>query len=80
MKNRLKIIFQRIKTYNKIANITQITRRYIALNGFDGVITIIGVLLGNYIIRSKHYKQVIIAGAAVCISLSVSAVWSAYNS
>jgi hypothetical protein len=28
----------KIKTYNKIAGISQITRRYIAVNGFDGVI------------------------------------------
>jgi len=80
MRDRLSIIFQRIRTYNKIANITQITRRYIALNGFDGVITILGVLLGNFIIQSSDYKHVIISGAAVCISLSVSGVWSAYNS
>ena len=71
---------QKIKAYNKIANITQITRRYIALNGFDGVTTILGVLLGNFVIGALDYKHVIISGSAVCISLSVSGVWSAYNS
>ncbi len=38
-----------IKIYNNIAGITKITRRYFAVNGFDGVITSIGILLGNYI-------------------------------
>lgn len=70
----------RIKTYNKIANITKIVRRYFAINGFDGVITSIGVLVGNYIIGVTEYKHVIIAGSAICISLGVSGVWSAYNS
>jgi predicted membrane protein (TIGR00267 family) len=79
-KKKLKDHIQKIKIYNKIANIGQISRRYIALNGFDGVITIIGVLLGSFIIGSKDYEHVIIAGAAVCISLTVSGVWSAYNS
>jgi len=70
----------RVKTYNEIANISKIVRRYFAINGFDGVITSIGVLVGNYIIGVKDYKHVIIAGAAICISLGVSGVWSAYNS
>ncbi len=80
----LKIKFLRyleqIKAYNKIANIAQISRRYIALNGFDGVITVIGVLLGNYILGTDQARHVIISGAAICISLTVSGVWSAYNS
>ena len=54
-KKKLKDHIQKIKIYNKIANIGQISRRYIALNGFDGVITIIGVLLGSFIIGSKDY-------------------------
>lgn len=82
--NRIKDSFlsyaERIKAYNRIASISKIVRRYFAINGFDGVITIIGVLVGNYIIGVKDYKHVIIAGAAVCISLGVSGVWSAYNS
>jgi predicted membrane protein (TIGR00267 family) len=79
-KSKLKGLLQRIAVYNKIANISNISRRYFALNGFDGVITIIGVLLGNYIVGTTEYKHVIIAGMAVCISLLVSGVWSAYNS
>lgn len=71
---------QKIKTYNKIANILQITRRYFAINGFDGVITILGVLIGNFVINAQDYKHVIISGSAVCISLLVSGVWSAYSS
>lgn len=82
--NSIKIWFkayiEKIKVYNKIANISKIVRRYFAINGFDGVITSIGVLLGNYIIGVTEYKNVIIAGTAICISLGVSGVWSAYNS
>jgi len=69
-----------VRTYNRIAGIVKITRRYFAVNGFDGVITSIGILLGNYIINVTDHKNVIIAGVAVIISLGVSGVWSAYNS
>ena len=79
-KKKLSGYIKKIKTYNKIASITKIIRRYFALNGFDGVITIIGVLIGNYVIGVKNYINVVISGAAICISLGVSGVWSAYYS
>lgn len=70
----------RIKTYNRITNMSKLVRRYFAVNGFDGIITIIGVLIGNYIIEATTPSSVLITGLAVCISLGVSGVWSAYNS
>lgn len=80
IKNSFLNYISRVKAYNKIASITKLVRRYFAINGFDGVITSIGILVGNYIIRVTEYKHVIIAGSAICISLGVSGVWSAYNS
>lgn len=80
IKRILKAYIERINTYNKIAGISKIVRRYFAINGFDGVITSIGILLGNYIIGVTEYINVVIAGAAICISLGVSGIWSAYNS
>ena len=80
LKNRFREYLNTIRTYNKIAGISKITRRYFAINGFDGVITSIGILLGNYIIDVTKHKNVLIAGMAVIISLGVSGVWSAYNS
>lgn len=79
-KSKLKKYLETVKTYNRIAGISRITRRYFAINGFDGVITSIGILTGNFIIKSTDYKNVIITGAAVIISLGVSGVWSAYYS
>jgi predicted membrane protein (TIGR00267 family) len=80
LQDRFKEYISTIRTYNKIAGISKITRRYFAVNGFDGVITSIGILLGNYIIQVSEHKNVLIAGMAVIISLGVSGVWSAYNS
>ncbi|MBC7333625.1 MAG: VIT1/CCC1 transporter family protein [Actinobacteria bacterium] len=79
-KEKISTYISKVKTYNRIAGITSIIRRYFALNGFDGVITIIGVLIGNYIIEVRDPVHIIVAGAAVCISLGVSGVWSAYFS
>ncbi len=80
IRKRLLNYIEEIKSYNNIASISKIVRRYFAVNGFDGVITGIGVLAGNYIIGVKEYKHVMIAGFAICISLGVSGIWSAYFS
>ena len=80
IKNNFLTYIELIKTYNRIANITTIVRRYFAINGFDGVITSIGILVGNFIIGIREHRHVIIAGVAIIISLGVSGVWSAYNS
>jgi len=40
---------EEVKTYNQIADIGEIARRYFAMNAFDGVLTTIGVLAGNYL-------------------------------
>ncbi len=54
---------EEIKNYNQIAGIAEIARRYFAMNAFDGVLTTIGVLAGNYLagvrdlsipIRTRH--------------------------
>jgi len=80
IKNSFLTYMELIKTYNRIANISSIVRRYFAINGFDGVITSIGILVGNFIIGIEEYKHVIIAGVAIIISLGVSGIWSAYYS
>ena len=39
---------ERFKEYEEVAGIGEIARRLFAMNSFDGVLTIIGVLMGNY--------------------------------
>lgn len=68
----------RIRNYNKITNVSKDIRRYIVINGFDGIITIMGVLVGNYVVKVSDYKHVILTSLAVCISLGVSGIWGAY--
>ena len=80
VKEKISELLNRLKNYNKIAGISKLSRRYFAVNGFDGVITSIGILLGNYIIGVTDYKNVLITGMAVIISLGVSGIWSSYNS
>ncbi|MFB0567391.1 MAG: VIT1/CCC1 transporter family protein, partial [Candidatus Bathyarchaeia archaeon] len=62
----------------EIAEVGEIARRYFAMNAFDGVVTIIGVLVGNYLARVRQPAIVISTGLSTCIAMGVSGLWGAY--
>jgi predicted membrane protein (TIGR00267 family) len=69
---------QELREYSYIADIGEIARRYFAMNAFDGVLTIIGVLMGHYSARVHDAKIVIVTGFSTCIAMGVSGLWGAY--
>jgi len=70
--------FQKIKEYNRIANIEEIGRRYFAMNSFDGILTILGVIIGSYIAGVKDYHVIVSAGFGVSIAMGISGFWGTY--
>jgi predicted membrane protein (TIGR00267 family) len=75
---RLTDSIDRIREYESIAGFSQIARRALANNAFDGVLTMIGVLMGNYLGDVRNPAIVIRIGIATSISIGVSGLWGAY--
>ena len=69
---------EEIQSYNQIVDITGIARRYFAMNAFDGVLTTIGVLVGNYLAGVRDLAIPIKIGIATSISMGISGLWGAY--
>jgi predicted membrane protein (TIGR00267 family) len=69
---------EEIRTYNQIADIGEIARRYFAMNAFDGVLTTIGVLAGNYLAGVRDLSIPIRTGIATSIAMGISGLWGAY--
>ncbi|MGD1994267.1 MAG: hypothetical protein PVI59_13830 [Anaerolineae bacterium] len=67
-----------VREYDRIAGIAEIARRYLAMNAFDGVLTIIGVLMGNYLAGVRSASIVVRTGIATSIAMGVSGLWGAY--
>ena len=67
-----------IREYERIAGFSKIARRALANNAFDGVLTMIGVLMGNYLGNVRSASTVIRIGMATSISIGVSGLWGAY--
>jgi predicted membrane protein (TIGR00267 family) len=77
----MKLLKQRLrqfKEYNEIAEIGEIARRYFAMNAFDGILTMIGVLMGSYMARIRSPMVVVSTGLATSIAMGISGLWGAY--
>jgi len=68
----------RVGEYNGIADIGEIARRYFAMNAFDGVLTIMGVLMGNLAANVESTQIVVTTGLTTCIAMGISGLWGSY--
>ena len=75
---RIQEFLERLRGYDRLVDIAKIARRYFAMNAFDGVLTIIGVLMGNLVAGVENPKIVVSTGMATCVAMGVSGLWGAY--
>lgn len=64
--------------YRRLASIDEIGRRVLANNAFDGILTIIGVLMGSFVAGVKNPHIVLSTGLATCLAMGISGAWGAY--
>lgn len=67
-----------VREYEQITGFWKIARRALANNAFDGVLTMIGVLVGNYLGGVRTAGIVIRIGIATSVSIGISGLWGAY--
>lgn len=75
----LKELKNRIKMSIEIGNIMPIARRYFVIGAFDGALTILGVILGAYIVGALTRSLVLAAGTAAGVALAISSAVGAYE-
>ncbi len=75
---RLQQEVEQFREYSDLAEIGEIARRLFAMNAFDGVLTIVGVLMGNYVAGVRNAAIVISTGLSTCFAMAISGLWGAY--
>ncbi|MFX1310236.1 MAG: VIT1/CCC1 transporter family protein [Promethearchaeota archaeon] len=74
-------MLEKFRTYAKITNLWAIGRRYFVNNFYDGMLTVLGVLLGFFAYRvSIDSHLVILTGLGSCISMFMSGLTGSYLS
>ncbi|TFF88841.1 MAG: hypothetical protein EU548_08370 [Promethearchaeota archaeon] len=79
-------IVDKIKTYARITNVWGVARRYFVNNFYDGMLTVLGILLGFFVVLLKNdvviieSNLVILAGLGSSISMLISGLTGSYLS
>lgn len=76
--NFLQEFIKKIKEYREISKVDKIARRYFAMNGFDGSLTILGLLIGYYLSDFDNPLIIFVTGISTCIAMGISGLWGAY--
>lgn len=71
---------KQIKILLEISHSEEIMRRYFVVNGFDGALTMLGLLMGFYVSEYVDFTVVITTCLAAALALGMSGVSSAYIS
>ena len=71
---------EQIKTLLEISHSEEIVRRYFVVNGFDGALTTLGLIMGFYVSDRVDLAVVITSCLAAALALGMSGVSSAYSS
>ena len=74
----LRVQLEKWREYTEIADVAEIARRYFAMNAFDGVLTMMGVLMGNLMADVKDPKVVVVTGLSTSLAMGISGLWGSY--
>jgi predicted membrane protein (TIGR00267 family) len=78
MMTPLHMQLEKWREYTEISDVAEIARRYFAMNAFDGVLTIIGVLMGNFLAGVQESKVILVTGLSTSVAMGVSGLWGSY--
>jgi len=66
------------REYTRISEAGQIARRAFANNSFDGVLTMIGVVMGSFVVGVQDATVVLVTGLSTALAIGISGGWGAY--
>ena len=69
---------EKANQYNDIANIGEIARRSFGNNAFDGILTMIGVLIGSFTAGISEAHTIIVTGMSTSMAIMISGAWGAF--
>jgi predicted membrane protein (TIGR00267 family) len=70
--------YRRWREYSALSGAGAIARRAFANNSFDGVLTMVGVVMGSFAVGIQDAKIVLVTGLSTALAIGVSGGWGAY--
>jgi predicted membrane protein (TIGR00267 family) len=66
------------REYNDISQASDIARRAFANNSFDGILTMIGVVMGSFVVGVEDATVVLVTGLSTALAIGISGGWGAW--
>jgi len=74
----LRKFFRKVEVYLKVTKASGIARRYFVMNGFDGAMTVFGIVLGSWIAKVSKPEIIVLAGLGASLAMGLSGFFGAY--
>ena len=74
-----KKLIEDYRLYSSMADISSISRRYFVIGFFDGVLTVLGMIMGAHLSGDMTKELIISAGIATALALGISSGWGAFE-
>ncbi|MGP3667034.1 MAG: hypothetical protein ACKD6N_01165 [Candidatus Bathyarchaeota archaeon] len=71
---------RKFKHYLRALKAEEMLRRYFILNAFDGALSILGMVVGEYVVGVKNPSIIIGSCLGACLAMSLSGFFGAYMS
>ena len=78
MRKRLEERFKKVKVYLDVTHARGVARRYFVMNGFDGSMTMIGIVVGSWVAGITEAGIIIATGLGACLAMGISGFFGAY--
>ncbi len=79
MKKKFQDFRDKVELYSEMTDIASVSRRYFIIGFFDGVLTILGLIMGAHLAGEASAKLIITAGVATALALGISSSWGAFE-
>ncbi|WP_202320679.1 VIT1/CCC1 transporter family protein [Archaeoglobus neptunius] len=79
MREKIRKYREDLKLYSEMTDITSVSRRYFVIGFFDGVLTVLGLIIGAHMVGEISSRLIISAGVAAALALGISSSWGAFE-
>jgi predicted membrane protein (TIGR00267 family) len=70
---------EKFRIYSSVTDISSVSRRYFVIGFFDGVLTVLGMIMGAHLSGEATSQIIISAGIATGLAHGISSGWGAYE-
>jgi len=78
LRKQLQGWLRKVKLYLDVTRASGIARRYFVMNGFDGSMTMFGIVIGSWVAGITEAGIIVAAGLGACLAMGISGFFGAF--